>query len=61
MTKTILVEQAQLQPQEELKMESVEAPEELQDTPESGDTFWPWKKEEQTSALINEEESQEEE
>ena len=60
-TETILVEQAQLQPQEELKMESVEAPEELQDTPESGDTFWPWKKEEQTSALISEEDSQEEE
>ena len=33
LTETILVEQAQLQPQEELKMESVEAPEELQDTP----------------------------
>ena len=61
LTETILVEQAQLQPQEELKMESIEAPEELQDTPESGDTFWPWKKEEQTSALISEEESQEEE
>ena len=61
LTETILVEQAQLQPQEELKMESVEAPEELQDTPESGDTFWPWKKEEQTSALISEEDSQEEE
>ena len=42
-------------------MESVEAPEELQDTPESGDTFWPWKKEEQTSALISEEESPKEE
>ena len=49
LTETILVEQVQLQPQEE-----------LQDTPESGDTFWPWKKEEQTSALISEEESQEE-
>ena len=61
LTETILVEQAQLQPQEELKMELVEAPEELQDTPESGDTFWPWTKEEQTSALISEEESQEEE
>ena len=61
LTETILVEQAQLQPQKELKMESVEAPEELQDTPESGDTFWPWKKEEQTSALISEEDSQEEE
>ena len=61
LTEKILVEQAQLQPQEELKMESVEAPEELQDALESGDTFWPWKKEEQTSALISEEESQEEE
>ena len=61
-TGTILGEQVQLQPQEELKVELVEAPpEELQDTPESGDTFWPWKKEEQTSALISEEESQEEE
>ena len=62
LTETILVEQAQLQPQEELKLELVEAPpKELQDTLESGDTFWPWKKEEQTSALISEEESQEEE
>ena len=60
-TETILVEQAPLQPQEELKKESVEAPDELQDTLESGDTFWPWKKEDQTSALISEEESQEEE
>ena len=55
LTETILVEQAQLQPQEELKMESVAPPEELQDVLESGDTFWPWKKEEQTSALISEE------
>ena len=47
LTETILVEQAQLQPQEELKVELVEAPpEELQDALESGDTFWPWKKEE---------------
>ena len=61
LTEPILSEQVQLQPQEELKMESVEAPEELQDTPESGDTFWPRKQEEQTSALISEEESQEEE
>ena len=56
LTETILVEQAQLQPQEELKVELVEAPpEELQDALESGDTFWPWKKEEQISALISEE------
>ena len=62
LTETILVEQAQLQPQKELKVELVQTPpEELQDTPESGDTFWPWKKEEQTSALISEEDSQEEE
>ena len=60
-TETILVEQAPLQPQEELKKDSVEAPDELQDTLRSGDTFWPWKKEDQTSALISEEESQEEE
>ena len=60
-TETILVEQAPLQPQEELKKESVEAPDELQDTLESGDTFWPWKKEDQTSALLSEEESPKEE
>ena len=60
-TETILVEQAPLQPQEELKKESVEAPDELHDTLESGDTFWPWKKEDQTSALISEEESPKEE
>ena len=36
-------------------MESVEAPEELQDAPESGVNFWPWTKEEQISALITEE------
>ena len=56
LTETILVEQAQLQPQEEFEVELVEAPpEELQDALESGDTFWPWKKEEQISALISEE------
>ena len=57
LTETILVEQAQLQTQEELKMESVEAPEELQDAPESSVNFWPWTKEEHTSALISEESS----
>ena len=36
-------------------MESIEAPEELQDAPESGVNFWPWTKEEQISALITEE------
>ena len=55
LTGTILGEQVQLQPQEELKVESLEAPEELQDALESGDTFWPWKKQEQISALISEE------
>ena len=53
-TEPILGEQVQLQPQEELKMESLEAPEELQDAPV---TFWPWTKEEQISALITEENS----
>ena len=54
LTETVLVEQAQLQPQEELKVELVEAPEELQDAPVN---FWPWTKEEQISALITEESS----
>ena len=54
-TGAILGEQAQLQPQAELKMESVEAPEELQDAPESSVNFWPWTKEEQISALMTEE------
>ena len=57
LTEIILVEQAQLQPQEELKVESLEAPEELQDAPESSVNFWPWTKEEQISALITEESS----
>ena len=56
-TETIFGEQVQLQPQEELKMESLEVPDELQDAPESGVNFWPWKKEEQISALITEEDS----
>ena len=54
-TGTILGEQVQLQPQEELKMESVEAPGELQDAPESSVNFWPLTKEEQISALMTEE------
>ena len=54
LTETILGEQVQLQPQEELKVESLEAPEELQDAPV---TFWPWRKEEEISALITEESS----
>ena len=56
LTETILGEQVQLQPQEELKVELVEAPpEELHDALESGDTFCPWKKEEQIIALRSEE------
>ena len=51
---TVLVEQAQLQPQEELEVESLEAPEDLQD---ASVTFWPWKQKEQISALITEESS----
>ena len=52
LTETILGEQVQLQPQEELKVESLEAPEELQDAPV---TFWPWTKEKKISALLTEE------
>ena len=52
---TILGEQAQLQPQGELEVESAEAPEELQDAPESSVAFWPWKKEEEIIALLTEE------
>ena len=54
LTETILVEQAQLQPQEELELESVKAPEDLQDAPIN---FWPWTNEEQNTALIIEESS----
>ena len=54
LTETILVETAQLQPQEELKVESLEAPEELQDAPV---TFWPWTKEEEITALLTEKSS----
>ena len=54
LTETILVEQAQLQPQEKLEVELVKAPKDLQDT---SVTFWPWKQKEQISALITEESS----
>ena len=54
LTETVLVEQVQLQPQEELKEKSLEAPEDLQD---ASVTFWPWKQKEQISALITEESS----
>ena len=54
LTETVLVEQAQLQPQEELEVESLEAPEELQEAPVN---FWPWTKEEQNTALLTEKSS----
>ena len=54
LTEIVLVEQAQLQPQEELKVESLKAPEELQDAPVN---FWPWTNEEQNTALLTEESS----
>ena len=54
LTETILVEQAQLQPQEELEVELVKAPEELQEAPVN---FWPWTKEEEITALLTEKSS----
>ena len=54
LTGKILVERAQLQPQEELEVESVKAPENLQD---ASVTFWPWKQEEQNTALLTEKSS----
>ena len=52
LTETILVEQAQLHPQEELEVELVKAPEDLQNAPVK---FWPWTNEEQNTALLTEE------
>ena len=57
LTETILGEQVQLQPQEGLKVESLEAPEELQDGPVN---FWPWTNEEQITALLTEKSSEHE-
>ena len=57
LTETILVEKDKLQPQEELKVESAEAPEELQDALESSVAFWPWRKEEEITALLTEKSS----
>ena len=54
LTETVLVEQAQLQPQEELEVESLEAPEELQEAPVN---FWPWTKEKEITALLTEKSS----
>ena len=55
LTETVLVEQTQLQPQEELEVESLEAPEELQDAPVN---FWPWTKEKEITALLTEKSSE---
>ena len=52
---TILGEQAQLQPQEELKVEPAEALEELQDAPESCAVYGPWRREEEILPLLTEE------
>ena len=54
LTETVLVEQVQLQPQEELKEESLEAPEALQD---ASVTFWPWTKGKEITALLTEKSS----
>ena len=54
LTGTILGEQVQLQPQEELEVELVKAPEDLQ---EPTVNFWPWTKEEEINAMITEESS----
>ena len=55
LTDTILSEQAQLQLQEELKEELAEAPEELQDAPESCVVYGPWRGEEEILPLLTEE------
>ena len=57
LTETVLVEQTQLQPQEELEVESLEAPEELQDAPVN---FWPWTKEKEITTLLTEKSSEHE-
>ena len=55
LTETILGERAQLQPQEELRVESVEAPpEELQDAPQVGIVYGSWKTEEEILPLLSE-------
>ena len=54
LTGTILGEQVQLQPQEELEVELIKAPEDLQ---EPTVNFWPWTKEEEINAMITEESS----
>ena len=54
LTEAVLVEQAQLQPQEELEVKLVKAPEALQDAPVN---FWPWTNEEQNTAMLTEKSS----
>ena len=54
LTETVLVEHAQLQPQEELEVELVKAPEALQEAPVN---FWPWTKEKEITALLTEKSS----
>ena len=56
LVETILVEQAQLQPQEELKEELAEdPPEELQGAPQLCVKYGPWKREEETSPMRSKE------
>ena len=55
LTDTILGEQAQLQLQEGLKEEPAEAPEELQDAPESCVVYGSWRREEEIFPLLTEE------
>ena len=55
LTDTNLGEQAQLQPQEELKEEPAEAPEEMQDAPQLCVVCGPWEKKEETSPMLTEE------
>ena len=54
LTEIVLVEQDQLQPQEELEVELVKAPEALQEAPFN---FWPWTKEKEITALLTEKSS----
>ena len=55
LTDTILGAQAKLQLQEELKEEPAEAPEELQNAPESCVIYEPWRREEKILPLLTEE------
>ena len=54
LTETILVEQDKLQPQEELKVESAEAPEELQEALESSVAICLWEEKEATFPITEE-------